>query len=75
MLEGEKAQRTETARLLQDMQRRVASVPPGTAQDVLAAKKKGLEDKLKQQSGQVTPITIKLVISTSKTSHSGLFSA
>lgn len=53
MLEGEKALRTETARQIQETQRRLAAAMQGHSQEVLATKHQNLQEKIKQQSQQV----------------------
>lgn len=53
MLDGEKAQRTETARQLAETERRAATVPEGPQHEELAAKTAELQAELKQQSEQV----------------------
>ena len=52
VLEGEKAERTETARLLQDAKRRLATTPPGRQAEGLVAKSAALQEKLREQSAQ-----------------------
>ena len=54
ILEGEKAQRTETARLLQETQRRVAAGADGPAKEALSTKAADLQEKLRQQSSQAS---------------------
>ena len=54
VLVGEKAERTETARLLQDAKRRLATAAPGRQAEGLVAKSAALQEKLREQSKQVT---------------------
>lgn len=53
VVEGEKAERTETARLLQEAKRRLAAAPPGRQTEGLIAKSVALQEKLRDQSAQV----------------------
>ena len=54
ILEGEKAQRTETARLLQETQRRAGTAAEGPVKDALSNRAADLQEKLRLQSSQVS---------------------
>ena len=54
VLDGEKAERSESARQLQEVEKKLAGQPMGKQREVLAAKKAALAEEIKKQSAQVS---------------------
>ena len=54
VLDGEKAERSESARQLQEVEKKLAGQPMGKQREALAAKKAALAEEIKKQSAQVS---------------------
>ena len=54
VLDGEKAERSESARQLQEVDKKLAGRPMGKQREALAAKKAALAEAIKKQSAQVS---------------------